>query len=387
MIPQFKSKKIYVIAGEASGDLHGSNLLKEFLSQNNSPEFGYNVDIRFWGGDKMAKVIGKAPVKHFKDLAFMGFLEVLSNIRTILQNIKFCKKDIEEFQPDALLLIDYPGFNLRIAEWAKSKEIKVYYYISPTVWAWKESRVYKIKKVVDHMFVILPFEKPFYEKFDYTVEYYGHPLLDAINEYKEVPFNRDQFINENKLSDQPIIAILPGSRKQEIQLKLPVMLSAVKEFENYQIVIAGAPSLDPSYYETFIHSPSIKIVHGKTYDLLSASEAAIVTSGTATLETALLDIPEVVCYKTSSISYSIAKRLVKIKFISLVNLIMNKEVVKELIQHACNEASIRNELSHILLNGKNRKIMLDEYQKMKKILGEGGASRKVAQSMLKTIQN
>lgn len=382
-----KAKKIYVIAGEASGDLHGSNLLREFIAQNKTNDNPLDLNIRFWGGDKMAEVIGKSPVKHFKELAFMGFVEVLANIRTILKNIKFCKQDIEEFQPDALLLIDYPGFNLRIAEWAKSKGIKIYYYISPTVWAWKESRVYKIKKVVDHMFVILPFEKPFYEKFDYVVEYYGHPLLDAINQYKKTPFDRNLFIQENKLDDRPIIAVLPGSRKQEIRLKLPVMLNAVKDFDNYQIVIAGAPSLDPFYYKEFIHSPSVKILHGKTYDLLSASEAAIVTSGTATLETALLEIPEVVCYKTSSISYAIAKRLVKIKFISLVNLIMDKEVVKELIQHACNEASIRNELSHILIGGKNREIMLSEYQEMKKNLGGGGASRKVAQSLLKTIQD
>ena len=384
---QIKTKRLYVIAGEASGDLHGSNLLREFISQNNENESPLELDIRFWGGDKMADVIGKTPVKHFKELAFMGFVEVLANIRTILKNIKFCKKDIEEFQPDALLLIDYPGFNLRIAEWAKSKGIKIYYYISPTVWAWKESRVYKIKKVVDHLFVILPFEKPFYEKFDYSVEYYGHPLLDAINDYKKVPFNRTLFIKENNLSHQAIIAILPGSRKQEIRLKLPVMLNAVKVFNNYQIVIAGAPGLDPSYYQEFIHSESVKILHGKTYDLLSASEAAVVTSGTATLETALLDIPEVVCYKTSGISYAIAKRLVKIKFISLVNLIMDKEVVKELIQHACNESSIRNELGQILIDGKKRESMLNEYHEMKKILGGGGASRKVAQSMLKTIQH
>lgn len=382
-----KFKKIYVIAGEASGDLHGSNLLREIISQNKTSVSPMDLNIRFWGGDKMAEVTGAAPVKHFKELAFMGFVEVLANLRTILKNIKFCKQDIEEFKPDALLLIDYPGFNLRIAEWAKSRGIKIYYYISPTVWAWKESRVYKIKKVVDHMFVILPFEKPFYEKFDYEVEYYGHPLLDAINEYKKTPFDKTLFLSENNLDNRPIIAILPGSRKQEIRLKLPVMLNAVKELSNYQIVIAGAPSLDLSYYKEYIDSHSVKILHGKTYDLLNASEAAIVTSGTATLETALLDIPEVVCYKTSSISYGIAKRLIKIKFISLVNLIMDKEVVKELIQHACNEASIRNELSYILIDGKNRKRMLDEYQEMKKILGGGGASHKVAQSLLKTIQD
>lgn len=384
---QLTTKKIYIIAGEASGDLHGSNLLKEFIQQNNECNSPLNLQFRYWGGDKMEEAIGQKPIKHFKELAFMGFVEVLANIRTILGNIAFCKKDIEAFQPDALLLIDYPGFNLRIAEWAKLKGIKIYYYISPTVWAWKESRVYKIKKVVDHMFVILPFEKPFYDKFNYHVDYVGHPLLDAIDQYRFIQKDRVQFIHENKLNQGPIIAILPGSRKQEIRKKLPVMLEAVKDLTNYQIIVAGAPSLDHSFYQEFIKSNSVKIVHGKTYDLLSASEAAIVTSGTATLETALLDIPEVVCYKTSKISYSIAKRLVKIKFISLVNLIMDKEVVRELIQDDCTSETIKTELSYILEGGKNRNRILNEYQEMKKILGEGGASKKVAQLMLKTIQD
>lgn len=381
-----KPKKIYIIAGEASGDLHGSNLLKELISQNKEIPTNSEIDFRFWGGDKMAEIIGKSPVKHIRDLAFMGFLEVIANLGTILKNITLCKKDIEEFKPDALLLIDYPGFNLRIAEWAKQKGIKIYYYISPTVWAWKESRVYKIKKVVDHMFVILPFEKPFYDKFDYTVEYVGHPLLDAIKDYREVQMKPEDFISENNLSEKPIIAILPGSRKQEIRLKLPVMLEAVKNIDNYQIVIAGAPSLDSSFYTEFMGGLSVRILHGKTYDLLSISEAAIVTSGTATLETALLGIPEVVCYKTSGISYAIAKRLVKIKFISLVNLIMDKGVVKELIQNECTSETIYSELKLILKNGKNRETILNEYEKMKKILGGGGASQKVARSMLKTIQ-
>ncbi len=384
---QAKTKKIYIISGEASGDLHGSNLLKEFIQQNNESSSPLNLQFRFWGGDKMEEAIGHKPIKHFKDLAFMGFVEVLANIRTILGNISFCKKDIESFQPDALLLIDYPGFNLRIAEWAKSKGIKIYYYISPTVWAWKESRVFKIKKAVDHMFVILPFEKPFYDKFNYHVDYVGHPLLDAIQQYRSIQKDRTQFILENNLQTSPIIAILPGSRKQEIRKKLPVMLDAVKDLKEYQIIVAGAPSLDHSFYQEFITSDSVRIVHGKTYDLLSASEAAIVTSGTATLETALLDIPEVVCYKTSKISYSIAKRLVKIKFISLVNLIMDKEVVRELIQDDCTSESIKMELSYVLEGGKSRKRILDEYQEMKKILGEGGASKKVAQLMLKTIQD
>jgi lipid-A-disaccharide synthase len=377
--------KIYIISGEASGDLHGSNLLKELISQNDALTNNPTLEFRFWGGDKMAEIIGKPPVKHIRELAFMGFVEVLANIRTIYKNIKFCKKDIEEFQPNALLLIDYPGFNLRIAEWAKKKRIKIYYYISPTVWAWKESRVYKIKKVVDYMYVILPFEKPFYDKFNYEVEYVGHPLLDAIKQYREIELDPQTFRLENNLSNKPIIAILPGSRKQEIRLKLPVMLEAVKEHSDYQIIIAGAPSLEPDYYNEFINSPSIHIVHGKTYDLLSASEAAIVTSGTATLETALLGIPEVVCYKTSKISYSIAKRLIKIKYISLVNLIMDKEVVTELIQDNCTPKTINKELSLILKDGIKRESILKSYDEMKIILGDGEASKKIAQSMLKTI--
>jgi lipid-A-disaccharide synthase len=334
----------------------------------------------------MAKAVGKPPVKHIRELAFMGFLEVVKNIGTIFKNISDCKKDIEEFQPDALLLIDYPGFNIRIAEWAHSKGIKTHYYISPKIWAWKQSRVHKIKRIIDHMYVILPFEKEFYQRFDYPVEYVGNPLIDAIQQYNEIKISPENFIQENKLNQLPIIAILPGSRKQEVRLKLPVMLNAVKDLKNYQIVIAGAPSLDASFYSEFIQSDTTHIVHGKTYDLLSASEAAIVTSGTATLETAILNIPQVVCYKTSNISYAIAKKLIKIKYISLVNLIMDKEVVKELIQHDCNPNFILSELKLLLIGGKNREIMLENYAEMREVLGGEGASKKVALSMLKTIQ-
>ena len=381
------SKRIYIITGEASGDLHGSNLVKELIKQNAENIDSTKIDIRFWGGDLMTEAVGHAPVKHIRELAFMGFLEVVKNLRTIFRNISDCKKDIEAFKPDALVLIDYPGFNIRMAEWAKGKGIKTIYYISPKIWAWKQSRVHKIKRIIDHMFVILPFEKEFYKRFDYPVEYVGNPLIDAILQYEEIKLSRDTFIQKNNLKSEPIIAILPGSRKQEVRLKLPVMLQAVKNMTGYQIVIAGAPSLDPSFYSEFIQSDSVHIVHGKTYDLLSASEAAIVTSGTATLEAAILNIPQVVCYKTSGISYSIAKRLIKIKYISLVNLIMDKEVVRELIQHACNPDSIRYELSLLLKGGRNREEMLNEYSKMRKILGEGGASQKVAQSLLKTIQD
>ncbi len=365
-----------MIAGEASGDLHGSNVIRELF------EMDPTLKIRCWGGDLMKKEGGEV-VKHIRELAFMGFQEVLMNLRTILRNMKQCKADIEAFQPDALLLIDYPGFNLRIAEWAKAKGIPVYYYVSPQVWAWKQSRVYKIRKVVDQMFVILPFERAFYEKFDYVVDYVGHPLLDAIQQYEEEQ-SAGNFISKNGLSTKPIIAVLPGSRRQEIAKKLPVMLKSVDNLLEYQIVIAGAPSMDESYYAEFLPE-NTKIVFGQTYDLLANSVAAIVTSGTATLETALFKVPEVVCYKSSPLSYHIAKRLVKIKYISLVNLIMDREVVKELIQGDCTPEKIRFELNRILPRGESRSKMEKDFTELTQILGGGGASKKVAQSLLKTI--
>ena len=372
-------KKIYVIAGEASGDLHASNMMKALLNEDAEIQF------RFWGGDQMKAIAGE-PVKHIKDLAFMGFVEVLVNIKTILGNIKFCKEDILKFKPDVLVLIDYPGFNLRIAEWAHDQGIKVIYYISPQIWAWKQSRVHKIKKVVDKMFVILPFEKDFYAKFDYSVDFVGHPLLDAIHNYEQVAISKEAFIEQNNLSSLPIIAVLPGSRKQEVLKKLPLMLEAIQSFAGYQVVVAGAPSLSPEFYEPML-TPNCTIIHNQTYDLLSNAEAALVTSGTATLETALFEVPEVVCYKSSQISYSIAKQLIKIKFISLVNLIMDEEIVTELIQKECNPKRIAEELSYIVEGGKNRSAMIGSFKKLKIKLGGGGASKKVAQSLLKTIED
>lgn len=372
-----KNLKLYIIAGEASGDLHGSNLMKHLKAENTS------LDFRYWGGDKMQQQ-GGTLVKHIKDLAFMGFLEVIKNIKTILNNIRFCKNDIAAFQPDALILIDYPGFNLRIAEWAKSQGIKVYYYVSPQVWAWKQSRVHKIKKCVDELYVILPFEKDFYKKFDFNVHYLGHPLLDAVDDFKATVVDKKLIYDDNNLSDKPIIALLPGSRKQEVSVKLPIMLNAVRSFEGYQIIIAGAPSLSPDFYLQFINE-SDKIIFGKTYDLLEIAEAAVVTSGTATLETALFKVPQVVCYKSSNFSYQIAKRLIKIKFISLVNLILNREAVKELIQKDCNATLIEQELSEIIVGGKKREKMLNDYNELEQILGAGGASSKIAHALLKTI--
>jgi lipid-A-disaccharide synthase len=372
-----KPARIYIIAGEASGDLHGANLLKELY------KLDYSISVRAWGGDRM-KNEGATLVKHISDLAFMGFIEVLLNLSTILKNINFCKKDILEFKPDVLLLIDYPGFNLRIAQWAKKNGIKVHYYISPQVWAWKKSRVKIIKASVDKMYSILPFENDFYKQFDYETQYVGHPLLDEVENFNQVRLTKDEFLNKNKLSQVPIISILPGSRKQEIKVKLPIMLDAVKSLKNYQIVIAGAPNQTAKMYEEF-ERQGCKIIFGQTYDLLSNSEAAIVTSGTATLETAILNIPEVVCYKGSWISYFIARSLIKINYISLVNLIMDQQIVKELIQGECNPFKIREELD-LLLNDKNyREAMLSNFEIMREKLGGQGASKKVAHSLLKTI--
>lgn len=366
--------KLYVIAGEASGDLHGSNLMQAILDEQPSTDF------RFWGGDKM-KAVQNNCVKHIRDLAFMGFIEVVMNLRTITQNIRFCKEDILAYQPDAIVLIDYPGFNLRIAEWAKEQGIRVLYYISPQVWAWKQNRVHKIKRVVDKMYVILPFEKAFYQQFDYDVEYVGHPLLDEISKY-DFRSGEAQFRDRNGLDELPIIALLPGSRKQEVKTKLPIMVEATKGMGDFQLVVAGAPSLSVEFYQSV--QKEVQVVHGETYELLFHASAALVTSGTATLETALFKVPEVVCYKGSPISYFIAKRLVNVDYISLVNLIMGREVVKELIQKECRPDLIRYELDRLLNNTEYRGKLLAEYHVLEGKLG-GGASRKVAQSLLKTI--
>jgi lipid-A-disaccharide synthase len=363
-----KSPKIYLIAGEASGDLHGANLVKELKVQ--LP----NATYRFWGGDLLKKELGE-PVKHIKELAFMGFVEVLTNLKTIIGNISFCKKDIAAFQPDVLVLVDYPGFNLRIAEWAKERGIKVVYYVSPQIWAWKQNRVHKIKKSVDLMLTILPFEADFYKKFDYQVEYVGHPLLDAVAQYRAQP--KDDFRTNYQLSEKPILALLPGSRKQEISKKLPIMLEAAKNFTNYQIVIAGAPSMDASFYETYTTDGQF-IVFGETYSLLNNTSIAMVTSGTATLETALFRVPEVVCYIGSPISYFLAKKLIKVKYISLVNLILDQEVVKELIQSDCNATKITEELKKLEVGTVGRKAMEDKYEQLISLLGEGGASKNAA---------
>jgi lipid-A-disaccharide synthase len=366
--------KYYIISGEASGDLHASNLMKALKKEET------HTDFRFWGGDLMEQV-GGTMVKHYRELAFMGFAEVFMNLRTILNNIKFCKRDILEYGPDAIILVDYPGFNLRIAEFAKKKNIVVHYYISPQIWAWKENRIKKIKRDVDHMYVILPFEKDFYEKkHNYPVHFVGHPLLDAIADRERI--DPLVFAKENNLSDKPIVALLPGSRKQEITKMLSVMLKMVSKFPDHQFVIAGAPSQELNFYKKFIDTENIAIVENKTYDLLSVSTAALVTSGTATLETALFKVPEVVCYKGNEISYQIGKRLVNVKYISLVNLILDKEVVTELIQDEFNEENLENELFKIL-DHKHREDMFDQYIELEQKLGGKGASEKTAKLIIK----
>ena len=361
--------KYYIIAGEASGDLHGSNLMKALYQKDP------NADIRFWGGDLMQKT-GGTLVKHYRELAFMGFIEVIFNLKTILNNIKSCKTDILAFQPDVIVFIDYPGFNMRIAEWAKALGMKTHYYISPQIWAWKENRIKAIKRDVDKMYVILPFEKDFYEtKHHFPVDFVGHPLIDAIQ--NRTTIEAAEFRKENDLDDKPIIAILPGSRKQEITKMLEVMLSVVADFPEYQFVIAGAPSQEFSLYAPFLNNKNVRFISNKTYDLLSVSYAALVTSGTATLETALFKVPEVVCYKGSWASYQIAKRIVTLKYISLVNLIMDREVVTELIQEDCNSKRIKAELQK-LLDPINRNQVLAQYDLLEDKLGGSGASEKTA---------
>jgi len=368
--------KYYIIAGEASGDLHGSNLIKELKKLDDAS------DIRCWGGDLMQQA-GAHLVKHYRDLAFMGFAEVVKNLGTILKNLKFCKKDILQFKPDALILIDYPGFNLRIARWAKQQGLKVIYYISPQVWAWKENRVKEMKIDIDKMIVIIPFEKEYFKnKWNWEVEYVGHPLAEETERHKSTRGGAKG--TSISFADKPIIALLPGSRKQEIAKKLPVMLEASKFFPGYQFIIAEAPSVEDEFYRNFTKPYSnVSAVKNQTYNLLSQAKAALVTSGTATLETALFGVPEVVCYKGSTISYQIAKRVIKVKYISLVNLIMDRLVVKELIQNDLTVENLKHELHELLTNERRIAELKKDYAELKQILSEGGnASVKAARSII-----
>jgi lipid-A-disaccharide synthase len=371
--------KYYIIAGEASGDLHGSNLIKELTKLDPL------ASIRCWGGDLMQQAGGEV-VKHYRDLAFMGFSEVFKNLPTIFKNFSFCKKDILAFQPDVIILIDYPGFNLRIAKWGKENRFKIIYYISPQIWAWKENRIQSIKKYVDKMLVILPFEENFYSKWDYKVEYVGHPLVqvvdDASREYDTNPLELSPINQEN------VIALLPGSREQEVSRKLPIMLEASKSFPQHHFVVAKATSLPDEFYDQFMKSyPQVRSIRNRTYQLLKQSKAALVTSGTATLETALFGVPQVVCYKGSTISYQIAKRVVKVKYISLVNLIMDKPVVTELIQSDLTVENVVRELREIIQNPERKKQIQQDYLALKKLLGAGGkASGNAAKSIYNFLQ-
>ncbi|MGL6267332.1 MAG: lipid-A-disaccharide synthase [Chitinophagaceae bacterium] len=382
--------KYYIIAGEASGDLHGSNLIKELKKLDN------NADIRCWGGDMMESA-GATLVKHYRDLAFMGFIEVVKNLPTIFQNMKFCKKDILRFKPDVVIFIDYPGFNIPIARFAKNNGFKTVYYISPQVWAWKEGRVKTLKKVIDKMLVILPFEKDFYKKWNYDVEYVGHPLVEVIEENRKLTTGQPSTVNRqpavpgqpSTVNRQPTIALLPGSRKQEISKKLPIMLEVCKFFPDCRFVVAQAPSLSDEFILQFTNQYSnVEIVKGKTYSLLMESDAALVTSGTATLETALFGIPEVVCYKGSAVSFEIAKRLIKVKYISLVNLIMDKQVVTELIQDQLTPDNLKKELESLLYDPKRRERLANDYRELWEILSKGGhASAKAATSIVHIFRN
>jgi len=368
--------KYYLVAGERSGDLHGANLLKGI--KQNDPE----ATFRGWGGDMM-QAEGMELVTHYKDTAFMGFLEVALNVHKISGFLKKCKNDILAYQPDAIILIDYPGFNLRIAAFAKKNGLKVFYYISPKVWAWNQKRALKIKQHVDHMFVIFPFEIDFYKKFDYEVDYVGNPLMDAIKAFSPDPYFR---VKNNLDLQKPVIALLPGSRRQEIISMLDIMLTVQPHFPDYQFAIAGVRNLPSALYDKYLSNGKATMIYEATYDLLHVSEAALVTSGTATLETALLNIPEVVCYKTSAFSYAVARRLIRVRFISLVNLIMDKEVVRELIQDDLTEEKLVEELKSIISGGNKRDIQLKGYAKLHQLVGGEGASERAGGLMVKYLK-
>ncbi|MDE5418997.1 lipid-A-disaccharide synthase [Labilibaculum sp. DW002] len=373
--------KYYIITGEASGDLHASNLMKELKNEDTQAEF------RFWGGDLM-QAQGGEMVKHYRETAFMGFVTVLKNLKTIRANFTLCETDLLAFAPDVLILVDYPGFNLRMAAFAKKHGIRVHYYISPKIWAWKESRVKKIKAHVDRMFTIFPFETEFYKKHNYEVSFGGNPLLDAIEDRDNKDESFDHFAERNQLSQKPIIALLAGSRKQEIERILPVMLQVVDRFPDYQFVVAAAPSITKEFYASVSKGSKLSFVYNQTYDLLQQSKAALVASGTATLETALLRIPQVVCYLTGGgkLLFTIGKRLLKVKYISLVNLVMDKLIVKELIQHTCNKEMITEELNQILFKEDYRSEMLHNYQLLNEHLGGAGASARFAKMIYNDLQ-
>ena len=375
--------KYYLIVGEASGDLHASNLMKAIKEVDSSAEF------RFFGGDLMSAVGGER-VKHYRELAYMGFIPVLMHLRTIFSNMSLCKKDIVQWSPDVLILVDYPGFNLSIAEYVhKNTDIPVYYYISPKIWAWKEHRIKNIKRDVDELFSILPFEIDFFEKkHDYKINYIGNPCVDAVDAFlRNSPETREEFIKRNNIPDKPVVALLAGSRKQEITANLPLMLEAMKGYPDYQPVIAGAPGIDKDFYKPYLEEGAC-IVFGETYNILNNAHAALVTSGTATLEAGIFRVPQVVCYATPMARlYSwLKKHFLKVKFVSLVNLVADKEVVRELVAADMTLENVKAEIGKILADGKERKAMLDEYDRMLEILGEAGASQRAARKIVALLK-
>lgn len=368
--------KYYLIAGEASGDLHGSNLMKSLKSVD------AEADFRFWGGDLMARYGGE-PVKHIRELAFMGFVKVVTNFSTILKNIKLCKSDILNYKPDVIILIDYAGFNLLIAQFAKANNLRVHYYISPKIWAWKTNRVKKIKKYVDRMFTILPFETEFYKKYQFNVDYVGNPVNDAIFAHEDYSQTFKEFIAEHNLDDRPKVGLLAGSRRQEIRLMLPVMIEVSHFFPNYQFIIAGAPGIELEFYKKYIGAHNIPILFNNTYEILKQSKAALVTSGTATLETALLNVPQIVCYHTNigNLLYAIGRKIIKVRWLSLVNLILGYEAVKELTQSTFKKEYLVKELEALLHNKTYRNKVLADYQQLKEKIGKPGASQRAAQEI------
>ncbi|NDB33794.1 MAG: lipid-A-disaccharide synthase [Flavobacteriia bacterium] len=364
------NKRVFIICGEPSGDLHAANLVNAWKKKDASFAF------KAWGGDRLIAEEVEV-LKHVKDLSFMGFVEVLKHFRTIMRNFKECKATLTEFDPHTIILVDFPGFNLRIAKWAKERNIKVVYYISPQIWAWKQGRIHQIKKYVDEMYCILPFEPAFYERFQYPVHYFGHPLLDEVKKFRDSSNTLD-------LGEKPVMAILPGSRIQEVRRKLPVMLAAAQSFTDFQLVIACTPQIPESFYKSFA-SEHVKLVFGQTYEVLKQAKAALVTSGTATLETALFRVPQVVCYKSNWLSYLIAKQVVKVKYISLVNLILDTPLVKELIQHECNVENISKELYNLTHVEEYKNSITMGYDTLISRLGESGASERIANRMIETF--
>jgi len=372
--------KYFIVAGEASGDLHASNLMKGIKKNDPDAQFLY------FGGDLMAEQ-GGTLIKHYRDMAFMGFLEVLLNLRTIKANMELCKQSIVEYKPDIVILVDYPGFNLRIAKFAKQSGFKVFYYIAPKVWAWKESRVEKLKRFVDKLFVIFPFEIEYFRGKGIDPVYEGNPSIDAIVSKLPDPIPLKDFCEKNDLPLKPIIALVAGSRKQEIRYNLPLMLKVTEKFPEYQFVIAGAPSLEYSIYEPYIQGTGVKVVFGQTYDLLSCSTLAFVTSGTATLEAALLNVPQVVCYRGNFFSMLIAWMVIKVKYISLVNLNMGVEVVRELKQYDLTPETLNSEAKKLLPGKPERDRQLEQYAQLRAKLGERGASERVGKKMVELLKS